>query len=358
MRGGPFSKWPPRWIISIQYIQMRKIMLLALVVVAGSVFGATPDKKKKKKKNATEQKAEPVRLLTESDTLSYAAGVASTRGLVGFIQNEYGMDTAYVADFIEGYKEGIALLNDPKFVARNAGVQIARMVQDRILPQTKKQYEDTPHAIGDELFNSGFMAAVKGDSTVMSYGAAQKTYAAMHDADMARKQEAYKNENVEWLKANAAKEGVKTTASGLQYKVITAGNGEIPKATDEVKVKYDGKLIDGTEFDSSYKRNPQTTTFRADQVIKGWTEALTMMPVGSKWELYIPQELGYGTRQAGKIKPYSTLVFTVELVGIEKKEEKPSEADGAKADAQATGKKVSNVAPLKKARRGVAGKAK
>ena len=79
-------------------------------------------------------------------------------------------------------------------------------------------------------------------------------------------------------------------------------------------------MIDGTVFDSSYKRNPQTSSFRCDQVIKGWTEALTMMPVGSKWELYIPENLAYGERQAGQIKPYSTLIFTVELEDIEKEE--------------------------------------
>ena len=118
--------------------------------------------------------------------------------------------------------------------------------------------------------------------------------------------------------ANKTKDGVKTTASGLQYKVITEGKGEIPADTCKVKVNYKGTLIDGTEFDSSYKRN-EPSTFRANQVIKGWTEALTMMPVGSKWELYIPQELAYGARESGnQIKPFSTLIFEVELLSIEK----------------------------------------
>ena len=150
--------------------------------------------------------------------------------------------------------------------------------------------------------------------------------------------QAYKSENEQWLTANAAKEGVKTTASGLQYKVIKEGTGETPKATDRVKVRYEGKLIDGTEFDSSYKRGPEPTAFRADEVIKGWTEALTMMPVGSKWELYIPQNLGYGARQAGKIKPYSTLIFTVELVEIDKpepvQESLKNTGDNSKKDAR------------------------
>ena len=120
-----------------------------------------------------------------------------------------------------------------------------------------------------------------------------------------------------FLAENKTKEGVKTTESGLQYKVITEGKGEIPADTCKVKVNYKGTLIDGTEFASSYKRN-EPATFRANQVIKGWTEALTMMPVGSKWELYIPQELAYGSRESGQIKPFSTLIFEVELVGIEK----------------------------------------
>ena len=137
------------------------------------------------------------------------------------------------------------------------------------------------------------------------------------------------------MKENATKEGVKTTESGLQYKIITQGTGAIPTKTDKVVVKYEGKMIDGTVFDSSYKRNPQTSSFRCDQVIKGWTEALTMMPVGSKWELYIPENLAYGERQAGQIKPYSTLIFTVELENIEAE----AKATEAKADEKAEAKK-------------------
>ena len=121
-----------------------------------------------------------------------------------------------------------------------------------------------------------------------------------------------------FLAENKTKEGVVTTPSGLQYKVITKGTGAIPADTSKVKVNYKGTLIDGTEFDSSYKRK-EPATFRANQVIKGWTEALTMMPVGSKWELYIPQDLAYGAKETGgQIKPFSTLIFEVELVGIEK----------------------------------------
>jgi FKBP-type peptidyl-prolyl cis-trans isomerase FklB len=122
-------------------------------------------------------------------------------------------------------------------------------------------------------------------------------------------------EGEKFLKENAGKDSVKVTPSGLQYKVLTVGTGAIPTATQKVKVNYEGRLIDGTVFDSSYKRK-QPATFACNQVIKGWTEALTMMPVGSKWELFIPQELAYGDREAGKIPPFSMLIFTVELLEI------------------------------------------
>ncbi len=136
-------------------------------------------------------------------------------------------------------------------------------------------------------------------------------------ANLSRMNEGNRKTGEKFLAENKTKEGVKTTASGLQYKVLTQGTGKTPKETDEVIVKYEGRLVDGTVFDSSYKRNPQTSTFRANQVIKGWTEALTMMPAGSTWELYIPYNLGYGERPAGNlIKPYSALIFKVELIEV------------------------------------------
>ena len=128
----------------------------------------------------------------------------------------------------------------------------------------------------------------------------------------------YKKQNEDFLAKNKTAEGVQTTASGLQYKIVTEGKGAIPTETSSVKVHYKGTLIDGTQFDSSYDRK-EPTSFRANQVIKGWTEALTMMPVGSKWILYIPQELAYGSRDTGTIKPFSTLIFEVELISIEDK---------------------------------------
>jgi FKBP-type peptidyl-prolyl cis-trans isomerase FklB len=129
-----------------------------------------------------------------------------------------------------------------------------------------------------------------------------------------------KKESVEFLAANKAKEGVVTLPSGLQYKILTAGTGPKPAASDTVVCNYRGTLISGTEFDSSYKRG-QPASFPVNGVIKGWTEALQLMPVGSKWELFVPAELGYGDRGAGAdIGPGATLIFEVELLSIQAKD--------------------------------------
>ena len=128
---------------------------------------------------------------------------------------------------------------------------------------------------------------------------------------------ANKEAGEKFLADNAKKPGVKTLPSGVQYKVIKEGTGAIPADTSLIKVNYEGRLVNDTVFDSSYKRGTPAT-MRANQVIKGWTEVLTKMPVGSVWEVYIPQELAYGEREMGQIKPFSTLVFKIELLSIEK----------------------------------------
>jgi len=125
-----------------------------------------------------------------------------------------------------------------------------------------------------------------------------------------------KKESEEFLVANKAKDGVKTLPSGLQYKVLSEGKGVPPKPTDQVTVNYRGTLLDGTEFDSSYKRG-EPATFPVNQVIKGWTEALPLMKPGAKWQLFVPAELAYGERGAGRdIPPNATLIFEVELLGV------------------------------------------
>jgi FKBP-type peptidyl-prolyl cis-trans isomerase len=134
--------------------------------------------------------------------------------------------------------------------------------------------------------------------------------------------ETNKKEGQEFLIANKTKEGVVTLPSGLQYKILTEGTGPKPTAAESVSCNYRGTLINGKEFDSSYKRG-QPATFPVNGVIKGWTEALQLMPVGSKWQLFIPSELAYGERGAGAdIGPGSTLIFEVELLSIQPKDAK------------------------------------
>ena len=141
-------------------------------------------------------------------------------------------------------------------------------------------------------------------------------------AEEQRLSETNKQAGEKFLADNKAKEGVVTLPSGLQYKIVKQGTGPKPTATDTVVTNYRGTLIDGTEFDSSYKRG-EPATFPVGQVIKGWTEALQLMPVGSKWELYVPADLAYGQRSPGpEIGPNSTLIFDVELLSIENKDDK------------------------------------
>ena len=151
----------------------------------------------------------------------------------------------------------------------------------------------------------------------ISYQEAQQVLGMFFTELEAKVAGAAKAQGEAFLAENAKREGVKVTASGLQYEVLEATIGQKPKATDKVKVHYEGTLVDGTVFDSSYRRG-EPITFGLNQVIKGWTEGLQLMSIGSKYKLFIPYQLGYGEQGAGaSIPPYAALIFTVELLGIE-----------------------------------------
>lgn len=299
---------------------MKKIILVALAVVvsAATVTTTAKDKKDKKAKKDAPAAVQLLPVVTSADTASYAAGYSSTDGLSNYLVHQVGVDTAYMADFIDAFKEAMTQAGDPRFTARSAGYQIAEMVAKRIYPGQQQKYNGIePDTLTAAQFNNGFVAALLGDTTVFNVESARNYFSDKTEQNTAARNAAWDEENKAWLLNNAQQPGVVTLPSGLQYKVLSQGTGKVPVSTDKVVVKYEGKMIDGTVFDSSYKRNPDTSSFRCDQVIKGWTEALTQMPVGSTWELYIPQELAYGTRQAGQIKPLSALIFKVELIGIE-----------------------------------------
>jgi len=298
---------------------MKKLLIVALALfVASASFNTVEAKKKKEKKAETPVEVkQPVVLSNSSDSLSYVAGMVVTDGLMPFLQNQLHVDTAYLADFVRGFNEAIAASDNPREVARMAGVQIADQIKSRMLPSMKTEFTNTPDSIIEQIFFRGFSDAVSGDTTVCTTAQAAELFRTKELVNKEAKEARLTEEGRKFLAENAKKEGVITTASGLQYKVLKQGDGPVPQRTDKVKVHYEGRLIDGTVFDASSKHGTEPASFRADQVIKGWTEALTMMPVGSKWQLFIPQELGYGERNMGQIPPYSTLIFDVELVGID-----------------------------------------
>lgn len=177
--------------------------------------------------------------------------------------------------------------------------------------------------VNEELLNKGIQDGLSGAKPLMTDEQTKATMSTFQK-DMIAKQAAAKKVTGEknaaaakkFLAENKTKEGVKTTASGLQYKVLKDGTGPNPKATDTVKVNYRGTTIEGTEFDSSYKRG-QPASFPVNRVIKGWTEALQLMKVGSKYQLFVPADLAYGEKGAGSdIGPNATLIFDVELLGV------------------------------------------
>lgn len=296
---------------------MKKYFFIALAILAGASLNTANAAKKNKKDKKNVQPAETIKLYNTSDSLSYAAGMVRTEGLKEYLKQQFGVDDAHIADFICGYEDAVKQNTDDRLKAYSAGEQIAIMVNSRMIPFLRNEFKDGNDSINSSLFHKGFLAALKKDNSVMADSIAKTYFDNEVKENLSRMNENNRKAGEKFLTENKAKDGVITTPSGLQYKILTKGTGKIPKDTDEVVVKYEGRLVDGTVFDSSYKRNPQTSTFRANQVIKGWTEALTMMPAGSKWELYIPYSLGYGERQAGNlIKPYSALIFTVELVKV------------------------------------------
>lgn len=315
---------------------MRRILLTALAVVASASFNAASAGKKSKK----DKKNAPVALTTSSDSLSYAAGVAFTDGLAEYVMKTYDVDSTYVPDFLRGIND--MLTSDDKALrAYGAGMEIANRLARQMLPTISKEFEGSPDSLDATLLCRGFTDAVAGDTSVFNPEEAAALFKTKRAADKEIKEQrenaANKDAGERFLAENAVKDSVRVMASGLQYKVLVAGDGDIPARTDRVTVNYEGRLIDGTVFDSSKKHGSKPATFQADKVIKGWTEALTMMPVGSKWQLYIPYGLAYGSRASGKIKPYSALVFDVELVGIENKSKAGGKTGGATAAEKETG---------------------
>lgn len=289
---------------------MKKItMMAAVAVVAAGIFTACGSSTPKPK------------LKNEVDTLSYAMGLSQTMGLKEYLV-QMDIDTTYIDEFLKGVNEGAAASDNKKKAAYYAGIQIGQQISTRMMAGINREIfgNDSTQSISLRNFMAGFNTGVRGDKGMMTVSQAQQVTQQMMTEMRSRATLKNFSENKKageaWMAANAKKEGVKTLPSGVQYKVLKEGKGLYPTDTSSIKVKYEGRLIDGTVFDSSYKRSKEPISLRANQVIKGWTEALVNMPAGSEWEIYVPQELAYGDRNMGQIKPFSPLIFKIELVEV------------------------------------------
>ena len=258
---------------------------------------------------------------TDVDSLSYSIGMAQTQGLKPYLVNRLGVDTTYMSEFIKGLNEGANAGDDKKKTAYYAGLQIGQQVSQQMIKGINYEVfgQDSTQTISLQNFMAGFIAGVLEKDGKMTLEQAQEIAQAKMKEVKAKSLEKTYGENKKagekFMAEIAKKPGVKKLADGVYYEVIKEGNGPIPADTNRVEVHYEGKLLNDTVFDSSYKRN-SPTTFRCNQVIPGWTEALTHMPVGSTWMVYIPQEQAYAEREAGLIKPFSALKFKIELLGI------------------------------------------
>ncbi len=264
-------------------------------------------------------------LKSDVDTVSYAIGMAQTQGLKDYLVGRLGVDTTYMDEFIKGLNEGANAGDDKKKAAYYAGIQIGQQISNQMVKGINHELfgEDSTKTISLKNFMAGFIAGTIGKGGLMTVDSAQAVAQEMMRVIKAKNMEKEfgpnKKAGEDFLAKNAKAEGVKVLDGGVQYKVIKEGNGPLPKDTSLVKVHYEGKTLDGKVFDSSYKRG-EPANFRANQVIKGWTEALVHMPAGSIWEVYIPQELAYGERQQGAdIKPFSMLIFKIELLEVDPK---------------------------------------
>lgn len=240
---------------------MRRFILVALTMAVGATFTS----------------AQAQQLQTRIDSLSYAFGMVQSQGLSRFLQ--------------QFHQEVLG--------------------------------NDSTQRLNMDLFMKAFNSGVKGEAGLVSAEEANKIAStiikALQDEKAMKLYGDIKVAGEKFLTENAKKPDVKILESGVQYKILKTGTGPIPTAAQKVKVHYEGRTLDGNVFDSSYKRG-KPTDFRCNQVIKGWTEALTHMPVGSTWEVYIPYQLAYGESGAGNdIKPFSMLIFKIELLEIVEK---------------------------------------
>lgn len=269
-------------------------------------------------------------LKNDVDSLSYAIGMAQSNGLKDYLVSNLGVDTAYIDEFIKGLNEGANAGDDKKKAAYYAGIQIGQQLSNQLVRGINHELfgEDSTKTISLKNFMAGFISGTTGKGGIMTMDKAQdvtqRKMTEIKNKAMEETYGAYKKQNEAFAAKYAKGADVKKLGKGVCYKVIKEGKGEIPGANSSVKIMYEGKTIDGKVFDSNFGQKLPAELF-VNQVIPGFTEALTHMPVGSVWEVMIPQDQAYGSRDTGgKIKPFSTLIFKIELISTEKGKAQPA----------------------------------
>ena len=287
---------------------MKKIFFAAAVAVAATLSSC----------NNGQPRAN---LQNDIDTLSYEMGMAMSTS-EGEFQNylsQQGSDSAYVDEFLKGYIEGIKASDDKKRIAYNLGLQAGMQIKKQ-MPMIEKQVfqGDSTKKVNIKNFVAGFTALAKNKTTLKIGGK-------LIDKEEANKRimdymfGSKKQESIAFMKKVSKQPGVVALGSGVYGKEISKGTStEHCSTTDKVTVKYEGKLADGTVFDSSAKQEGGVVTFPLNNVIKGWTIAIPKMTVGSTWIIYVPYEMGYGEQGTGPIPPFAALTFEVTLVSINK----------------------------------------
>jgi FKBP-type peptidyl-prolyl cis-trans isomerase FkpA len=287
---------------------MKKLnIFMAVALVAAFAFSS-----------CNSNKAKLPTLKTQLDSLNYAFGLANGEGIKNYyIKGDSAKKS--ITSLLAGLNEGMkGKIDKETGELSDLGTKIGTSLKDQ---KKSGLMGDSTLKVDIDLIKQGLVNGLRGSKIQMNPIQAQEylknTMTVLQAKKMEKQYGPNKLAGEKFLAENGKKPGVITTPSGLQYEIIKKGNGPLPTDTSKVKVNYHGTLIDGTVFDSSVERKTPVD-FKVNQVIKGWTEALKLMPVGSKYKIYIPQELAYGGSEQQKIKPFSVLIFEVELISIDK----------------------------------------
>ena len=257
------------------------------------------------------------------DSLAYNLGLAQANGLKQYMQMQLRVDTTYIAEFVKGIKQGALNEPDPKDNAFREGIKIGQQVAQMAENLSRDVYSnDTTgtQTVGIQNLLAGIIYGLENnisqEEAQAAYDVFQALLAPIQEQNLLAIYGDVKAEGEAYLAENAKQEGVVVTASGLQYTILEAGQGEAPADTANIEVLYEGRFINGEVFDSNTEegKSPLKINLRRPRVVAGFEEAVKQMPLGAKWEVSIPYDLAYGTNGQGQIKPFSTLIFTIERV--------------------------------------------